>query len=78
MAKPLQAATVDPFNAGEQDSPTWGVFIDNKYLFVVESVYKLFPDRLVAGRKILALLTVVRIHLREFFILKSMREFYAN
>ena len=29
------------------------------------------PDRLVAGRKILALLTVVRIHLREFFITKA-------
>ena len=25
----------------------------------------MFPDRLAAGRKILALLTVVRIHLRE-------------
>ncbi len=28
----------------------------------------MFPDRLVAGRKILALLTVVRIHLWEFYI----------
>lgn len=28
----------------------------------------LFPNRLVAGQKILALLTVVRIHLRDFFI----------
>lgn len=27
--------------------------------------YIIIPDRLVAGRKILALLTVVRIHLRE-------------
>ena len=28
-------------------------------------ILKIIPDRLVAGRKILALLTVVRIHLRE-------------
>ena len=36
--------------------------------FIVwNKIYKeLFPDRLVAGLKILALPTVVRIHLREF------------
>ena len=34
-------------------------------------ILKIIPDRLVAGRKILTLLTVVRIHLREFFIGKN-------
>ena len=39
--------------------------------FIVwNKIYKeLFPDRLVAGLKILALPTVVRIHLREFFLI---------
>ena len=30
MSLTLQQATVDPFNAAEQDSPTWGVFTYKK------------------------------------------------
>ena len=35
-------------------------------LLIKDEENVIIPDRLVAGRKILALLTVVRIHLREF------------
>lgn len=42
-----------------------------KYLQTLIKRAKIFPDRLVAGLKILALPTVVRIHLREVFITKN-------
>ena len=38
----------------------------------------MFPDRLVAGRKILALLTVVRIHLREILLKKPGKTRFFN